>query len=122
MRRTSVVMDLASVLVFVGIGRSVHSHGLSLTGLTSTAWPFVAGLAVGWAVLIGAGRDPVRPLSGLVAVISTVALGMTLRVVVGQGTAVAFVLVAIGFFGATMLGWRLCVTGLGRRRRAARTS
>ena len=41
-------LDLLAVLVFVLIGRSVHSHGLSLGGIASTAWPFLCGLAVGW--------------------------------------------------------------------------
>jgi hypothetical protein len=32
---------------------------------------------------------------------------MALRVVAGQGTALAFVLVALCFLGASMCGWRL---------------
>jgi len=122
MRRAWVVMDLVAVLVFVSIGRSVHSHGLALAGVASTAWPFVSGLAAGWIVLALRRRDLVTLLSGLVALLSTVALGMALRVVGGQGTAVAFVLVALGFLGATMLGWRLCLAGLGRRPQGGRTS
>jgi len=47
MRRAWAVMDLVAVVVFVGIGRSVHAHGLGLAGDVSTAWPFVAGLASG---------------------------------------------------------------------------
>ena len=39
--------------------------------------------------------------------VSTVVVGMSLRVIAGQGTAVAFVGVALGFLGAIMLGWRL---------------
>nr|WP_279472852.1 DUF3054 family protein [Actinomadura darangshiensis] len=34
------------------------------------------------------------------------ALGMVLRVVSGQGTAFAFVVVASVFLGLTLLGWR----------------
>src|ERR1035437_8030659 len=41
MRRSGAVIDLAAVLLFVGIGRSVHDHGLSIAGMVSTAWPFV---------------------------------------------------------------------------------
>jgi hypothetical protein len=39
---------------------------------------------------------------------------MVLRVVSGQGTAVAFVVVAFGFLGLTMLGWRLFIVGFRR--------
>jgi len=52
-----------------------------------------------------------RPLAlrpaGLAAWLGTVALGMLLRVVSGQGTAVAFIFVALGFLGLFLLGWRL---------------
>ena len=37
----------------------------------------------------------------------TVALGMVLRVVSGQGTAAAFIVVALAFLGLFLLGWRL---------------
>jgi hypothetical protein len=47
--------------------------------------------------------------------ISTVALAMALRVISGQGTAVAFVFVALGFLGVAMLGWRLLIAGVRRR-------
>ena len=47
---------------------------------------------------------------------------MALRVVAGQGTAFAFVLVAFGFLGATMIGWRLLGIALGRARAADRVS
>ncbi len=107
MRPAPAIADLAAVLVFVGIGRSVHADGLSFPGLVSTAWPFVAGLALGWVVLIAWKRDGACLLSGLVTLVSTVSVGMALRVVAGQGTAVAFVFVALAFLGMAMLGWRV---------------
>jgi len=115
-------MDLVAVLVFVGIGRGVHGHGLGLDGLVSTAWPFVSGLAVGWMLALVRRQELVSLASGLWVSVSTVALGMALRVVAGQGTAVAFVIVALGFLCAAMLGWRWCLALLGRRRPAGRTS
>jgi Protein of unknown function (DUF3054) len=33
---------------------------------------------------------------------------MVLRVVSGQGTALAFIIVALAFLGLFLLGWRLC--------------
>jgi hypothetical protein len=106
MRRAAVALDLVAVLIFVGIGRAAHDHGLSIGGMASTAWPFVGGLAVGWAVLIPAHRVPVSLGSGALVCGATVAVGMALRVIAGQGTAVAFVVVALCFLGASLCGWR----------------
>ena len=106
MGRVAMALDLAAVLLFVGIGRAVHTDGASMAGFASTAWPFVSGLAFGWLAVLAGGLLVEALVSGLVVVVATVALGMTFRVVSGQGTALAFVLVAIGFLGAEMLGWR----------------
>jgi len=105
----AVALDLAAVLLFVAIGRTVHADGASIAAFTSTAWPFVSGLALGWLALLAWTLPPGTLVSGLVVVLSTVALGMTFRVVSGQGTALAFILVAFGFLGAEMLGWRALV-------------
>ncbi len=40
-------LDVCCVLVFVAIGRHTHHDGDSLAGIWHTAWPFLAGLAVG---------------------------------------------------------------------------
>jgi hypothetical protein len=122
MRRTLWVLDLVAVLLFVGIGRSVHTHGLSFAGMASTAWPFLVGLAVGWAASGARGRSPTSIGGGVVVSVLTVAIGMTLRVVADQGTAPAFVLVALGFLGATMVGWRALGAGYRRLRPSAPTS
>jgi hypothetical protein len=117
MARLAVVLDACCVLVFVVIGRASHTQGETLPGIASTAWPFLAGLAAGWA----AARVWRRPLAlvpaGLVIWLATVALGMVLRVVSGQGTAVAFIVVALAFLGLFLLGWR-AVAALAARRTA----
>ena len=101
----AVVLDVACVLAFVIIGRA--SHGEGLIGVASTAWPFLAGLAFGW-LAARAWRQPVRLWpAGVGAWLGTVALGMLLRVVSGQGTAPAFIGVALAFLGLFLLGWRL---------------
>jgi hypothetical protein len=100
-------LDVVAVGLFVGIGRSVHDHGLSLDGLASTGWPFATGLVVGWLALAARQHSARSLTGGLTICVATVAVGMALRVVSGQGTAVAFVFVALGFLGLTMLGWRL---------------
>jgi hypothetical protein len=110
--RLAVAIDVCCVLVFVIIGRASHTKGESLAGIASTAWPFLAGLAGGWLVTAGlagrAWRQPSRLWpAGVGAWLGTVVLGMVFRVVSGQGTALAFVGVALAFLGLFMLGWRL---------------
>jgi hypothetical protein len=111
MGKVAAALDVVIVLVFVAIGRTAHADGLTFAGLASTAWPFLAGLAIGWLTLAIGRREAMAVSSGLVVWISTVVLGMVFRVVSGQGTAVAFVFVALGFLGLTMLGWRALVVG-----------
>jgi hypothetical protein len=124
--RLAAVLDCGCVLAFVIIGRASHAKGESLVGIASTAWPFLAGLAIGW-VLTRAWRRPGGLLpAGLGAWLGTVGLGMVLRVVSGQGTAFAFVAMALAFLGLVLLGWRLAAglvpwpvsgAGVGRVRR-----
>ena len=104
------VCDAAVVLIFVAIGRHTHHHGETFGGLFSTTWPFGVGLLVGWAGVLVAHRRPSSLASGVVIWLSTVAIGMVLRVVVGQGTAAAFIGVALGFLGLFMLGPRVAAT------------
>ena len=105
--RVAVVLDVCCVLIFVIIGRATHTKGETFAGIASTSWPFLCGLAVGWA----ASRAWRRPLTlrpaGLAIWLCTVALGMVLRVVSGQGTAVGFIIVALAFLGLFLLGWRV---------------
>jgi hypothetical protein len=97
---------------------------LAAAGVVSTLWPFAAGLGLGWLVA-APGHDPAGARAGLVVTAVTVAAGMVLRVVAGQGTAVAFVVVAVVFLGCCMLGWRLAARLVrypaGGSRRSARS-
>ncbi|MGH9019658.1 MAG: DUF3054 domain-containing protein [Acidimicrobiales bacterium] len=113
--------DAASVVVFVVLGRRVHDHGVRLSGVAHTAWPFAAGLVVGWFVAGGLGWRAGQTRSGYVIATATVVVGMLLRVVSGQGTAVAFVAVAVGFFALLTvapraLAWRARGRWRSRRR------
>ena len=105
--RVSAVVDVCCVLIFVVIGRASHTQGETIAGIASTSWPFLCGLVAGWAAS-RAWRRPlaIRP-SGLAVWLCTVALGMILRVLAGQGTAIAFIAVALAFLGLFLLGWRL---------------
>lgn len=101
------LVDLLFVLLFVGIGRHTHDHGLNVGGMVSTAWPFGVGLAVAWLLVTWRHRQGGTALNGFVIVLITVALGMLLRVLSGQGTAIAFIIVAVAFLSLFFVGWRL---------------
>ena len=105
--RVAVALDVLCVLLFVVIGRASHTKGESLAGIASTAWPFLTGLAAGWIAARAWNRPLTLAPAGLGAWLGTVAVGMALRVVAGQGTAVAFIGVALAFLGLFLLGWRL---------------
>jgi DUF3054 family protein len=131
------VLDICCVLIFVIIGRASHAKGETLAGIASTSWPFLVGLGIGWLACRNWHRVGARPIAkprsyrartnasatpgdnprtpdpgglvpaGVGAWLCTVAFGMVLRVVSGQGTAVSFIIVALAFLGLFLLGWRL---------------
>jgi hypothetical protein len=112
MRRSVVVatlIDVCCVIAFVVLGRHTHHDGDSVSGIWHTAWPFLAGLGIG----LTAARYWRWPTAiwpaGLGAWLGAAAAGMALRVAAGQGTAVAFIVVALAFLGLFVLGWR-CAT------------
>lgn len=104
---TGAGLDLCCVAAFVVIGRASHAEGETLAGLAGTAWPFLAGLAAGWLATRAWRRPAALARSGVGVWLATVALGMLLRAVSGQGVVLAFVFVALAFLGLFMLGWRL---------------
>ncbi len=106
-RRAGYLLDTAAIAIFVGIGRSVHEHGGGFPGFCSTAWPFLVAAGFGWAAARARHLPVTAIAAGGIVVVVTTALGMALRLVSGQGSAVAFVLVTLGFLGATMGGWRV---------------
>lgn len=124
------VVDIVLIVVFALIGRSSHAEAASLGGLWTTAYPFLAGWAVGYLVVRG-WRRPLRIWpTGVVVWVATVVVGMLLRVLTGQGDVagdplpLSFVIVATISLAVFLLGWRL-VAGLvatrvarGRRGRA----
>lgn len=106
--------DLLAVLLFVVLGRRTHDEDTGvdiLTGTAVTAWPFLTGTALGWAVVQLAartGRD-VHPASlrgGLAVLVATVSVGMTLRRLTGGGVQASFVAVATTVLALLLLGWR----------------
>lgn len=115
----ALLVDVVFVVVFAGIGRATHDGdvlGPGGSGLATTAWPFLAGLLLGWVVSL-AWRRPAAPVrTGLPVWAVTLVVGMLLRALSGQGVAAAFIVVA----GITLLlflvGWRGIAALLARRR------
>lgn len=113
----SAVADVVLILLFAALGRNSHGESDALTGLWRTAWPFLAGLAIGWVVVAGWRRPTALVPTGLAAWVGAVAGGMILRVIVGQGTAFSFIIVATCFVGLFLLGWRAVYLFVGKRMR-----
>ncbi|TAJ48761.1 MAG: DUF3054 domain-containing protein [Herbiconiux sp.] len=100
------VIDAALIVLFVAIGRRSHDEDSALVGFLTTAWPFLAGAAIGWL----AARAWRRPLAvwptGVVVWAVSVVLGMLLRAVSGQGVQPSFVIVTALVLAAFLVGWR----------------
>jgi peptidoglycan/LPS O-acetylase OafA/YrhL len=116
LQRIALALDLVLVVVFATIGRANHDEGLSLTGIAHTAWPFVVGVVVGALLITGAKRAPMSRDAGVLSWACALVLGMVLRHLSGQGTAVAFVIVAAIVLAVFLVGWRLLVALVVRRK------
>jgi hypothetical protein len=102
----ALVADIVCVIVFCTIGRRSHAEGLTVSGVAHTAWPFLAGAAVGW-LLIGGWRRPFTVIpTGAVVWVCTVAVGMLLRKATSAGVSASFVVVASLSTAVLLLGWR----------------
>ena len=119
---TAFAIDVVLVVVFAMIGRASHAEQLTVAGVWQTAWPFLAGLVLGWLVTRPwrAPFAPVRTGIGLWAM--TVVGGMLLRGVSGQSTAVAFVVVASIVLLVFLVGWRAIAALVARSRRTPTTA
>lgn len=113
------VADALLVLVFVLIGRRSHDESDALLGLLTTLWPFLAAAAVGWLVSLGWRRPFALVPTGVVVWVSTVVVGMLLRLASGQGVQPSFVVVTAVVLAVFLVGWR-AVLLLVRRVRARR--
>lgn len=102
------LLDAVLVVLFAVAGNRSHSTGLSVLDVAGTAWPFLVGLLLGWA-LTRSWRRPSRLWpEGVVVVLITVALGVILRVLLTDGGApLSFVAVATGSLTLLLLGRRL---------------
>lgn len=100
--------------VFCVIGRASHDES-PLQGLLLTAWPFLGALVAGWGIAL-AWRRPFAVLrTGVPVWVVTVAGAMLLRMLSGQGTAPAFIVVASIALGVLLVGWRAVAAMLLRK-------
>jgi hypothetical protein len=114
--RLAQAIDVVLVLVFVLIGRASHTEGFSVLGTLVTLWPFLVGLVVGH-IVMRAWRRPFAILwTGVGVWISTVVIGMLLRLASAQGVELSFVIVATIVLGVFLLGWRGIALLVTRRR------
>ncbi len=102
-------VDVIGVLVFCAVGRRSHDEGLSITGVATTAWPFLTGTVIGWLASRGWRRPTAVVPTGVVVWVFTVAVGMVLRKAISAGVAASFVVVAASVTAVLLLGWRVAV-------------
>jgi len=107
--------DVVCVVVFCTIGRRTHAEGLTVGGITETAWPFLTGTTLGWLLSRGWRRPAALAPTGVVVWVCTVAIGMVLRRVTSQGTATSFIVVATLTTAVLLLGWRAAAQLINRR-------
>jgi Protein of unknown function (DUF3054) len=113
---SSLVADVFGVLLFCAVGRRSHDEGLSVTGIATTAWPFLTGTVIGWLASRAWQRPTAVVPTGVVVWLCTVAVGMLLRKASSAGVAASFVLVAASVTAVLLLGWRAVVALSVRRR------
>ncbi len=112
-----VIGDVVAVLVFAAIGRASHAEGFTIVGLFETAWPFLIGLLIGWAIVNAVqwrGED-LWP-AGVVIWAAVLGGGLALRGFTGGGLAMPFPIIAGVSLAVVLLIPRLISTLVSRRR------
>ncbi len=101
------VLDAGLVIVFAALGRASHAEDNPVLGALTTAWPFLVGLGLGWALVRWRSRHwPLSVGNGVAVWLCTLVGGMLLRAATGQGTAASFVAVAGLVLALFLIGWR----------------
>lgn len=112
------VIDVLLVCLFLFLGRRSHDAPPSLEGYLSSLWPFLLALALGW-IITNATAHPLRISTGVGISLTTIAAGMTVRALSGQGIHISFVLVASGVLLVFLVGWRIIAHAVNRSRKDA---
>lgn len=119
-RPAVVLIDVVLVVVFCVIGRLSHAEGIfgDVPGLLGTIWPFLAAVLLAHLLALFRRTRTDRILAGAAIWAITVVIGLVLRALSGQGTALPFIIVATLTLALFLLGWR-AVLALARRMRQA---
>lgn len=113
------LVDVVWILLFALLGRESHEGDTAALAVLGVAWPFLAGYAA-TALVVGLRRRPRSVGRGAVVWLGSVAGGMAIRTVLeGRLPETAFIIVALVFLGAGLVGWRVVAALVCRRRRAA---
>lgn len=111
----TLVTDAVLVCLFAVVGYYTHAQNLEFSGIVRTAWPFMAALAIAW-LANAVWTAPLAPLrTGVGIWATTVLVGMIIRIILGEGTAGPFILVASGVNLFTLVGWRVLASQLAGR-------
>lgn len=115
------ILDTVLILTFAALGRDAHHRGDVVTGVLLTAWPFLAGAALGWLAQRAWHSPWALRSAGLGIWGAAVIGGMLLRLATGQSVALAFIIVTMIVLGLFILGPRAIHALVRRRRRSAET-
>lgn len=117
-RLLAILLDIVCVFVFALVGRASHAEATDPAGVLRTAAPFLLATLMAWVYLVLKNPTEVLLRQGLIVWGTALVLGMTFRVMLGDGVQVAFVVVAALALAVLLLGWRLLATLVTRRRAA----
>lgn len=115
-RVRAAILDVASVLLFVLIGRRSHDEGGSYLAETAkVAASFLIAVVAAW-IVAQAWRAPRTLRTGVIVWVVTVAGGLALRPVFGRDVPLSFAIVTAIFLGLAIVGWRAVFAQVSRRR------
>lgn len=103
-------VDAVLVVAFAVLGRASHGESLDAAGIARTALPFLGGLFFAWILMVRRRQSGLTLTDGVYAWAGTFVLGMLFRTLIGDGTAIPFILVAAGILAAFLIGWRAALT------------
>lgn len=113
------LVDAGCIVAFIAGGLVSHEEAMTLGTLALTSLSFISARAL---MLLYPTTSLALWPAGVIIWLGTWGFGMALRVVMGGGVAVAFLLVSLGVLGALLLGWRLVAGLLSLRARAQRAA
>ncbi|MDO5683562.1 MAG: DUF3054 domain-containing protein [Propionibacteriaceae bacterium] len=100
--------DLWLVLMFVTMSRLSHNQVIDVAGVTGTAWPFAAGLVLGW-LITRSWRTTLTFPAALGVFVCTLAVGIAFRHLTFTGAQPSFVAMSFSVLSVLLMGWRLIV-------------